>query len=288
MLAYLPQAAVPDTTPLRSSTTLHYLGRVAYAKPFYRNVRGVLPGPNAGYSGWAFIRDPDYALNPAHYTRALALILQDLREIFEYVEPSMEGESAFSYRIHALLMRTCIEIEANFKAIFAAHDFPPSPRERLDIRQYRRIDVTHHLSSYEVELPIWNGPLRTWRPFEPWHEFRGKAAPRSGVPLSWYQAYNASKHNRQQEFRESNLGVLIEAIAALLVVVSSQFKSETFDAGADHLELESGPYEPSIGGLFRIRYPDDWSDEEAYSFDWSKLKLQSDRFGRINYTAIPI
>lgn len=261
---------------------------MAFAKPFYRNVRGMLPGPNAGYSGVGFITDPEYALDPAHYVRAASLIIDDLREIFEFVEPSPEGECAFSYRIHALLMRTCIEIEANFKAIFYAHNFNPGPRVRLDIRQFRRIDATHHLSSYEVELPMWNGSSRIWKPFEPWHEFRGRTAQPNSCVLKWYQAYNASKHNRQHEFRASNLGVLIESVAALLVVVSSQFKSVSFDARAGYLSLESGPWEPSIGDLFRIKYPDDWSDEEAYAFNWSELKLEPDRFATIDYTMIPI
>ncbi len=261
---------------------------MAHAKPFYLNVRRLIPGQNSGYSEWAFIRDPEYALNPAHFTRALALVIQDLRNIFEYVEPSTEGESAFSYRIHALLMRTCIEIEANFKSIFSANGFVTSANKPLDIRQYRRIDATHHLSSYEVELPIWNGVSRSWKPFESWRQYRGVAAPTNGIALPWYQAYNASKHNRQQEFRKSNLSALIEAVAALLVVVTSQFRSATFDARADHLALESGRFEPSIGDLFRIKHPDDWSDEESYDFDWSTLRLQKDRFNKIDYNAIPI
>jgi hypothetical protein len=90
---------------------------VSLSKPFHRNVRAMKPTPNSGYSGWAYIEDPDYAKNPEHYVRALILIQNDLMSIFEYVEPSEEGRSAYSYRIHALLMRTCVEIEANFKAI---------------------------------------------------------------------------------------------------------------------------------------------------------------------------
>lgn len=259
-----------------------------FAKPFYRNIRGMLPGPNAGYSGVGFISDPEYALDPSHYTRAASLIVEDLREIFDFVEPSVEGESAFSYRIHALLMRTCIEIEANFKAIFHAHNFRLGSNQRLDIVQFRRIDASHHLSSYEVDLPMWNGNSRIWRPFEPWHEFRGRVAPRNSCTLRWYQAYNASKHNRHNEFRESNLGNLIESVAALIVVLSSQFKDLVFDARSDYLTLNSGPWQPTIGELFRIKYPDDWSDEEAYAFNWSELKLQSDRFATINYATIPV
>lgn len=262
---------------------------MTFPKPFHRNVRAMKPGPNAGYSGWAFIEDLEYAENATHYTRALLLILDDLKSIFDYVEPSDESKAAFSYRIHALLMRTCIEIEANFKAILEANIFSPPAGRSLTMRDFRRIDVTHHLSSYEAMLPIWNGVAPTITPFGPWRPFRGHSAPQ-GVPLAWYQAYNASKHSRLQAFKQANLWTLIEAVAALLIVVTAQFKTVTFDAGPDHLISDSGPHphEHSIGALFRLKYPDDWTDHELYEFDWSTLQTQANRFDKIDYNAIPV
>lgn len=263
---------------------------MSVSKPFHRNVRGMKPGHNSGYSGWAYIKDRNYAENPGHYTRALLLILDDLRSLFEYVEPSDEGRTAFSYRIHALLMRTCIEIEANFKAILEENTFTPPPRRSLNLTDFRRIDVTHHLSSYETILPMWNGTSPTIRPFEPWRALRGQAAPQ-GVTLTWYQAYNASKHSRQNAFKQANLWTLIEAVAGLLILVTAQFKTETFDAGPDGLIMGAGDYHPhehSIGELFRIRYPDDWTVDEIYEFDWSTLQDKADRFDKINYNAIPV
>ena len=88
---------------------------MSFPKPFHRNWRAMKPAPNSGYSGWAYIHDRDYAKNAEHYVRALVLIQNDLQSIFEYLEPSDESRTAYSYRIHALLMRTCVEVEANFK-----------------------------------------------------------------------------------------------------------------------------------------------------------------------------
>lgn len=92
------------------------------AKPFHRNFRGIADGPNSGYSSLAYILDRDYARDAEHYVRALTLIQDDLRSIFEYVEPSAECMSAYSFRIHSLFMRTCIEIEANFKVILTENN----------------------------------------------------------------------------------------------------------------------------------------------------------------------
>lgn len=260
---------------------------MALARPFHRNVRGMKPAPNSGYSAWAYIVDREYAKDPDHYVRAFTLIQADLRDIFEYVEPSDECKSAFSYRIHALFMRACIEVEANFKAILEENIFTANGR-RLNLADYRKIDVTHHLSSYEVMLPMWSPYPKIIKPFEPWKSGRGQ--PRAdGAALPWYQAYNASKHNRHEEFKMANLDNLVTAVAGLLVLISSQFRNEDFEPSSRGLSLEGDefyPMEAAIGSMFRIKYPDDWSDDELYDFDWSDLKSQTDRFAKINFDAI--
>lgn len=262
---------------------------MSFAKPFHRNYRGIKPGVNSGYSNWAYIRDREYAKNAEHYVRAFALIQNELQSIFEYLEPSDECGPAYSYRIHALLMRTCIEVEANFKAILEENIFTPPPGRSLNMTaDYRKVDATHHLSSYEVMLPIWNGTPPILKPFEPWKAGRGLPNPR-GVSLPWYQAYNASKHDRRDEFKKANFENLVRAVAGLLVLISSQFRDQDFTAGSEALGVSGydyHPMEPSIGSLFRIKYPDDWTDAELYDFDWTVLKVQNDRFEKINFDVI--
>jgi hypothetical protein len=107
--------------------------------------------------------------------------------------------------------------------------------------------------------------------------------------LPWYQAYNSSKHDRQEQFKQANLEALIMSVGALLVVLSSQFKTEDFSAGGDMLSVSGYDYhsmEPAIGSLFRIKFPEDWSEEDQYDFDWQQLKSQEDRFGTFDYDAL--
>jgi hypothetical protein len=261
---------------------------MSFAKPFHRNYRAIKDGPNSGYSGWAYIHDHDYALNPEHYVRALILIQNDLQLAFEYLEPSDESRTAYSYRLHALLMRTCIEVEANFKAILEENIFTPPTGRALNMTDYRKVDATHHLSSYEVMLPIWNGTPPILKPFERWRPLRGLPNS-SGTGLPWYQAYNASKHDRHYDFKKANFENVVMAIAGLLILVSSQFRSEDFSPGPTTLSasgLDYHPMEASIGSLFRIKYPDDWADSEKYDFNWATLKAQTNRFEKIDYDAI--
>ena len=135
---------------------------MSQSKPFHRNYRGFKEGPNSGFSQWAYIVDRAYAASPEHYVRAFLLIQNDLQKLFEYVEPSDVNLDTFSYRIHELFMRTCIEVEANFRAILNENIYTPIsrsgdpiPDSRWNIHNYRIVDHTHHLSSYRVHLPIW-------------------------------------------------------------------------------------------------------------------------------------
>ena len=54
--------------------------------------------------------------------------------------------------------------------------------------------------------------LRSFKPFEPWKAGRGLSKP-NGIDLSlpWYRAYNASKHDRQDEFKKANFENVIMA-----------------------------------------------------------------------------
>ena len=77
----------------------------------------------------------------------------DLVRLFEIIEPADVNLSTYSYRTHALLIRSCIEAEANFKAILKENMYRPANRKgdpihdkRWNIKNYRIINKTHHLS----------------------------------------------------------------------------------------------------------------------------------------------
>lgn len=256
-------------------------------KPFHRCVRAGPENNYAGVSSWQYIHDPEYAKAPAQFIRAYLLIQKDLERLFEYIEPSDACLEAHSFRTHELLMRACIEIEANFKAILAENLYSPDPTKNdssnYNMRVYRKIERSHRLSSYRVSLPIWNGSARTMKPFAAW------ADSSSEQHLTWYRAYNKSKHDRQVAFQTANFESLVSAVAGLLVVLSAQFLQEDFSAGATSLSISGYDYhelEPAIGGLFRIGFPTDWPDHETYEFDWGTLKKQPDKFQKINYNAL--
>jgi hypothetical protein len=109
---------------------------------------------------------------------------------------------------------------------------------------------------------------------------------KSSGPLTWYQAYNQSKHSRHAEFRKANLENLLNAVAALVVLLSSQFRNQDFTPRSD--VLTTNPErpregEPAIGEFFYVEYPSDWAEIELYSFDWLELKTQDKRFQKFDF-----
>src|SRR5215510_11889193 len=123
---------------------------MALAKPFKRTCRQVYPVDIRT----SYIADPRYAIAPKQFIRAFELIQKDLLELFDYVEPADKNRECYSFRILELLLRTCIEVEANCKAILEENGYtrPGNWNMRDD---YFKLNLTHRLSSYEVKFPVW-------------------------------------------------------------------------------------------------------------------------------------
>jgi hypothetical protein len=221
-----------------------------------------------------------FAESPQHYVRAFLLLLKDLQELFDYVEPADRNLACYSYRIHALLLRACVEVEANCKAILRENGYSKSGDWNMG--DYKKIERTHFLSAYEVKVPNWTGTRALRSPFAPWA---------SGATLPWYEAYNISKHDRHSQFEEATFEHLIDASCGLLVLLSAQFGTNDFSPGnpllaLDGVEGASDGMESGIGGYFRVRFPDNWPHDLRYDFDWQKLKNERDPFRTIDYSKI--
>ena len=91
-------------------------------------------------------------------------------------------------------------MEANCKAILKENGYTKAGD--MNMSDYKKINVTHRLSSYLVKVPYWNGTNYLPRPFEAWSQ---------GRSLPWYQVYNTTKHDRHIEFEEATFEHLIDA-----------------------------------------------------------------------------
>ena len=217
-----------------------------------------------------YIRHPRFAKAPQHYIHPFKIIQQDMLDVFEYIEPADVNAECYSYRIHALHTRACIEVEANFKAILSENGYPHNAD--WNMRDYRRVERTHLLSGYEIRFPLWTGDKRLRKPFSFWAS--------GNKTLPWYHAYNATKHDRHKNFTLANFSNLLDAISALVALLSAQFYTSDFSEGPRLLAIGSNApagFKNAIGDYFHVRFPE-WPEEHRYDFDWHSINNETDPF----------
>jgi hypothetical protein len=173
-------------------------------------------------------------------------------------------------------MRACIEVEANCKAVLTENGYA-RPGD-WNMSDYRKLEATHLLSGYAIQLPTWRGTQHNRTPFAPWS---------SGASLPWYDAYNAAKHDRHQQFAQANFRNLLDAACGLVALLSAQFYAWDFSPAAPGLALSGmgGPphgFETAVGGYFYVRFPT-WPAAGQYDFDWQTLHADPDAFQKYTY-----
>ncbi|WP_343928455.1 hypothetical protein [Pigmentiphaga daeguensis] len=254
-------------------------------RPFRRMCRQFVDGHYSEGGRWMYLLHPKYATDPRHYVRAFLLLQEDILDLFSYVEPSDVNLNTYSHRIQQLLIRACIEVEANFTAIFLDNGFGDNDT-RFNINDYKLVNTSHRLSSFQVRIPGWTGNRGTRRPFLAWVEEDGR--------LDWYRAYNKAKHNRHENFHLATFDALLDAYCGLNVLLSAQFMDEDYGPGSKSIGVMGADYyyegndgmDPSIGGSLRIRFPDDWPADDRYEFDWQELRNLADPFVNFDYAAL--
>ena len=246
-------------------------------RPYKRTCRQFTDGSYSNSAKYKYIYHPNFAKSPEQYVRAFLLIQKDLQNLFDYIEPSDINSVCYSYRIHELLLRTCVEVEANCKAILTENGYLKSGD--LNMTDYKKINKSHHLSSYEIKLPLWHGIKALRKPFEEWNTIGS---------LSWYKAYNATKHNRHQEFHLASFENLVNAICGLVAILSAQFWEEDYIPSSSYLALEGSidGMETAIGKYFRVKFPTDWTSDEQYDFSSEDIKMSSFEIQNFDYNIL--
>jgi len=241
-------------------------------RPYRRTRRAFINGSYTTIgANWQYIEHPKYSTSPDQYIRSADLIRKDLVNLFDYVEPSDTNLKTFSFRIHELLLRACVEVEANCKAILVENGYQKNPDNFHMKHDYFKIQSSHLLSDFEVKLPIWHGTPRLWKPFSNWNTTTYKKLP-------WYDSYNKSKHDRLNHFSDANFENLLGAVTGLAVLISAQFGKITFESGPLFLTMGNSSrdgMDDTVLDYFRVKYPTNWAQNERYDFDWQILSANS-------------
>ena len=247
---------------------------MSISHPYYRIVR---PGVSHEY-----VLDKRYASDRLQLSRAYLNIEKSLCNIFDFIEPAEENLKTYSFELYSLLLRACTEVEVNFKAILNANG---TDIERSTIKDYKKIEKSSKLSEYTIILPNWRtGSKREEKRLTPFIIFTSKK-----TKQNWYWEYNQVKHNRESNFNYANLGNCINAVAAILVLLYSQFGRYCLTTyGMSNLDCgDEDTYDGSLDAntIFEIIPPDKgrWKPDELYSFDFEKIKNEKSPFQKYDY-----
>jgi hypothetical protein len=253
-------------------------------RPFYLTVRPFkdMKYSESGRAG--YIRHPKYSIKPSNYIRTYLLLQKDLLELLNYIEPHSINLSTCSLRIQELMIRISIEIESNFKAIFALNKYSKDP-SRMTIKDYYLINASHHLANYCVKIPYWSGNLidAVRQPFRNWWQPEKAKQPWT---LSWHKDYNLLKHDKANSIHLASFENLIDAFSALTVVISAQYFTEDFTSRYEPIVTSVPPhdgFDEAIGGYFGVAFPRSYEEEEYYDFDWQQLSSEENPFVKYDY-----
>jgi len=206
-----------------------------------------------------------------NYISAFELLKKDLKTIFEYIEPVGNNFRAFSHRLFELLLRACMENEANCINIIIQNT---ASLGEINILRYSDLEGPMKLSEYKVKCQWIDYPE-----FSPFESFaiseRNKRSP------LWYRDYNAVKHNRVDNFEKATLDNVIQAIGAVYVILSAQY-APWFDEPAARRVMGLDPLRV---GMFVLTQEPEWDEVNQYEYNWHDLKQTADPY---DYHSIPI
>jgi hypothetical protein len=138
-----------------------------------------------------------------------------MTDVFRYIEPSKGNAGAYGHEIRQLLIVAATEVESSCRAVLSANGYGHDAA-RLNTRDFVRLCTPMRLREWRVALDS-HPDLGEIAPFAGWDE----AQPTTS--LSWYDDYNAAKHDREANFARATLLSSVNAVAAAYIMVLAQF-----------------------------------------------------------------
>lgn len=151
--------------------------------------------------------------------RAYQNIQSSLDNLFNFIEPVEINLTTYGHKIRELLILACTEVEYLLLKVLTENGYPE--KGRYSTVDYVRCRDVLKLNLYEVELTQYSS-LGIFTPFKDWDESRSTAS------IPWYYAYNQVKHNRSDNIPHANLKHLLDAVAAIHILLESQYGERIF------------------------------------------------------------
>lgn len=136
-----------------------------------------------------------------------------LRKICHVVSPTNANLQVYGQEIRELLIVACTEFEAQCKGILLANGYT---KKKMTTRDYIKIAPAMQLHEYTARVSPY-ADMRDREPFKNWH------VDQPSQSLTWYHAYNLTKHNRETEFSAATLEQALDAVGACAIITFAQY-----------------------------------------------------------------
>ncbi len=155
--------------------------------------------------------------------RAYQNIQNSLENLSTYIELTKDNFFVYGHKIRELIIISCTEVEYLMKKLLIDNNYPV-PAEKLKTKDYFHCRDILRLNEYTVETRKYTD-LKVFSPFANWtnENFRTSSS------LPWYKAYNNVKHDRGGNFSQANLENLMDAIAAIHILLEAQYGKNIFE-----------------------------------------------------------
>lgn len=173
--------------------------------------------------------------------RQIEIILDDLDSIFKVVSPHKNQDSVYGHAIRNVIMLACTELDSRMQHILRNNAVKPMWRH-FQMKDYYKLKDTLRLDEYSLSFYRY-GDLEVYSPFSEWEK---------NSELSWYNAYNNVKHNREDKFPDANLKNAINAIMALCIITIAQYG------------YRNDFWDERIGKIIRVEKEPLWDLEDYY------------------------
>ncbi|MDE8601469.1 hypothetical protein M3I01_000820 [Marinomonas sp. RSW2] len=151
--------------------------------------------------------------------RAYYNIVDMLDDLFKVIEPTQKNLISYGHKIREVLILACTEVE--YLLLQFLKDNGYKNKRNYSTRDYIKALGPLRLDLYKIKLKM-HPSLNFIAPFCDWNEEQPTKS------LTWYDAYNAVKHDRGGNFESASLEAVINAVGAIHILLEAQYGKEIF------------------------------------------------------------
>jgi hypothetical protein len=204
---------------------------------------------------------------------SLRILLTKLDDLFEIIEPTPDNLATYGHGIREVLLLACMDVESSWSAVLRENGYVTAGA--LTTNDYVKLLAAMLLDCYTLSLQSYPH-LPSFAPFKGWN---GASPTKS---LVWYDAYNKTKHNREENLKFATLHNAIQAVGAAAIMLHAQFG---FYFGQAAAMIQTSP--AMIRNMFNVASDFTGHWQECYIPQYSyKPNTEGSSMGSFDWEAI--